>query len=368
MTDVVLVSAPFSGIEVHFRLLAGELARLPDVRVEAIWLDHEPIRWRWSPLRWNWLAAAAWSTSRSIAECRRCGFDPDVAMLNYVNPVWLRRRRRRLPPVVLHLDTTPLITSSMGIHYLQRHARHAAIEQVKRRLYRWAFAVPRRIIAVSELVRDSLVDDYGVDTSLVTVIPYPVDTEWWTRRVGDEARAGRLRVLFVGADWARKGGDVLLAAARHPALRTCEFHVVTRHPVPDAPPNVVVHLDVTPGSSRLFELFESASVFALPTLADLSPIVLTEAMAMELPVVTTDVGAISELVADGEDGFVVAIGDAGSFAERLRELVESPELRARMGRRARATVVEERSLATAVVRYLDVIRSARPAEVPSGSA
>jgi glycosyltransferase involved in cell wall biosynthesis len=209
---------------------------------------------------------------------------------------------------------------------------------------------------VSELVKSSLIDEYHVDDNDISVIRFPVDTTYWSRRCDD--RKDALRILFVGADLYRKGGDLVLAAARRREFAGCEFHIVTRSEVMDAPANVFVHHDVTPGSEQLRELFSSASIFVLPTLADLSPIVLAEAMAMELPVVTTEVGAISEQVEDGQNGYVVSPGDADAFRERLRALTDSSDLRESMGRRGRSKVEAEHSLATNVERYLDVLEEA----------
>ena len=109
-------------------------------------------------------------------------------------------------------------------------------------------------------------------------------------------------------EFERKGGLDLLATARLPELSTVEFHIVTKSAVRNAPPNVVVHRDLDPRSDALLELYASSSIFELPTMADYSPIAVCEAMAMELPVVTTAVGVVGEMVEDGVNGFVIPAG------------------------------------------------------------
>ena len=72
-----------------------------------------------------------------------------------------------------------------------------------------------------------------------------------------------------------------------------------------------------PNSPELIELYHGADVFCLPTLGDCLPMVLSEAGAVGLPLVSTDVGAISEIVRDGETGLLVPVGDADALAAAL---------------------------------------------------
>ena len=87
---------------------------------------------------------------------------------------------------------------------------------------------------------------------------------------------------------------------------------------------------------RLPELFQSASVFVMPSIEDGFGMVVYEAAACGVPVIATEnVGAA---LRDGIDGFVVPIRDAKSLAERITQLYEDPDLRERMGQSARAYV------------------------------
>lgn len=360
VTDCLVLSAPFGGIEVHFRLLARALAASDRIgRLDAIWLEHEPPERlsRRVPLRLSWYTAAAWATRRRLDALREAGSRPDVALANHVNPALFLDRTVRLPPLVVHLDTTPLVTASMGEQYLGRSERPAAVERAKLAVYRRTFAVPRRIAVSSRLAARSLVEDYEVDEAVVSLVPYSVDLERWTRRDPSAPRPDPPQVLFVGADFVRKGGDVLLAAARRPELAGCEIHVVTRTDVPDPPPNVVVHGALPAGSDALVERFAAASAFVLPTAADLSPVVLLEAMAMEVPVVSTRVGAIDELVDDDVNGYLVAPGDVDALTERLVALIDDPGRRDRLGRAGRERIVAEHSLARNVHRFLDLLEA-----------
>ena len=81
--------------------------------------------------------------------------------------------------------------------------------------------------------------------------------------------------------------------------------------------------------------YRRAHIFALPSHQEGFPLVVVEAMASGLPVVSTRVGAIPDVVRDGVDGFLVAARDAEALEARLRELAEDPALRERMGQAGR---------------------------------
>jgi GT2 family glycosyltransferase len=73
-----------------------------------------------------------------------------------------------------------------------------------------------------------------------------------------------------------------------------------------------------------------ADVFILPTLVDTAPLVVLEAMRAGLPIISTDVGAIPEIVLDGQNGLICAKGNPGQLAEKIRYLADRPELRKQM--------------------------------------
>ena len=77
----------------------------------------------------------------------------------------------------------------------------------------------------------------------------------------------------------------------------------------------------------------------LPSANEGTPVVAIEALAAERPVVATRVGGVPDVVDDGESGFLVAVGDIETTADRLEQLARDPELRARMGKAGRERVV-----------------------------
>lgn len=194
------------------------------------------------------------------------------------------------------------------------------------------------LVTWCEWARSSLIHDYGIDGSLITVIPPGVNLDLWPRPM-PRAAVRPIRILFVGGDFVRKGGEILLQAT--PGLGSdSELHLVTKDAIQPRPGLHVYH-DVVPNSELLKSLYASADIFVLPTLADCFPLVIQEAMAAGLPVIATNVGAIGEAVRDGETGILIPPNDVASLHSALHTLLCDGERRKDMGARGRA-VAESR--------------------------
>ncbi len=144
-----------------------------------------------------------------------------------------------------------------------------------------------------------------------------------------------VKLLFVGGDFERKGGPLLLDAFRTLPAGSAELHLVTRSAVtPSA--GVFVHHGMTPNQPELIDLFRDCDVFVLPTVAEAFGIVAVEASACGMPVVGTAVGGLTDVIVDGETGFLMPSGDGEVLAARLQQLVADATLRARLGAATRA--------------------------------
>ena len=95
------------------------------------------------------------------------------------------------------------------------------------------------------------------------------------------------------------------------------------------------------GQDEIRRHYAAADAFCLPSFAEGVPVVLMEAMAMRIPVVTSRLMGIPELVDDDEDGLLVQPGRADELATALERLARDPELRQRLGRRGREKVIAE---------------------------
>lgn len=160
-----------------------------------------------------------------------------------------------------------------------------------------------------------------------------------------------LEILAVGRLAPEKGLLGLLEAAAALARRGVAFRLVLIGGGPEEPAlrRAVealglagrVELRGPQPEAAVLEAMARAHAFALSSLMEGLPVVLMEALAMELPVVAPAISGIPELVVEGETGLLFPAGDWGRLAARLEELAGDAALRARLGRAGRARVLAE---------------------------
>ncbi len=341
--------------------------------LRAFLADETDLVTRWYPVDY---AAAGWwdrvplpSGARAAlagrAEARRIGRDGpvDAVVFNTQVPAVLGGRAARRPLHFLCTDVTPRQYDAMAAGYDHRPDRGPA-GLLKHRVNRHVFRSAACTFAWSSWVARSLVDDYGVDPARIEVIPPGVDTEAWRPR--DRARGpGPLKMLFVGGDFGRKGGDAVLSAYRSLAPGTAELTIVTRSRV-EAAPGVRVVDDVSANDPRLVELYASSDVFVLPSRAETFGIAYVEASASGLPVIAGRSGGVADIVVDGETGYVVPPDDTAALVDRIRRLAEAPELRDRLGSAGRRHAVEHFDGRRNAVRLAAVVRDAVGRRAPTG--
>jgi glycosyltransferase involved in cell wall biosynthesis len=240
---------------------------------------------------------------------------------------------KRVPSVV-SLDATPLQYDSLGEFY--KHAPGPApIERIKRVLNERAYNAAAHLVTWSQWAKDSLARDYGVEQGKVTVISPGIDLELWRVDRSREARPldSPVTFLFVGGDFERKGGGALLTAFRtaRDKIPGAKLLIVTKTLKDDfAEPGIEVFRGLTPNTPALRELYARADVFAFPTLGDCLPLAVMEALAAGLPVITSNVGALSEAVTDGICGLVVESDRSDSLTAAMVLLGVEPDMRIRM--------------------------------------
>jgi glycosyltransferase involved in cell wall biosynthesis len=255
-------------------------------------------------------------------------------------------------PVVLSTDGTPMNKRNMrGLYGLK--AENRAAEWMKRTLYREVFGRANAFVGWSTWAKQSFVEDYGCKDEDVAVIPPGIDLEQFAP--GD--RAHELpRILFVGGDFERKGGDLLLDVFRKRLRGKAELVLVTRSG-PPSEPGVSVHGDVQANSPELRRLYATSDIFALPTRADCYSIVAMEAMAAGIPVVATRVGGIPDVIRQEETGYLVEVDAAGALGDALEALVVDPARRRRMSEACRADAMRRFDIRENARRLFQFVRS-----------
>lgn len=263
----------------------------------------------------------------------------------------------RAVPTIISLDATPINYDTVGAFY--GHKSSGPLESLKFRANARAFSLATGLVTWCRWAKDSLVHDYGVPPEKITVIPPGVDLSLWPRRSSQSAHhpPRRLKLLFVGGDFKRKGGEVLLECFQRSFQERCELHLVTQEPVRPGP-NLFVYNGVKPKSETLTRLFAEADLFVFPTLADCAPVAVTEALAASLPVIATRVGAIPESVQDGKTGLLVDAGNAEQLRQALEWLTDHPEQRVEMGQLGRRLIEADYDAEKNCRRLLEVLKAA----------
>jgi glycosyltransferase involved in cell wall biosynthesis len=113
-----------------------------------------------------------------------------------------------------------------------------------------------------------------------------------------------------------------------------------------------------------FRLLAEAAIYVLPSYNEGVPISILEAMSVGLPIVTTPVGGIPDVIRDGEEGFLVPPGSIDQLAHRIIELLSSKDLRNRMGENARRRLRTEYSPEVSLGALMALYRSHGAQPVP----
>jgi glycosyltransferase involved in cell wall biosynthesis len=328
----------------HRALLANLKAALAlQKTVDPVWIPLEPYGDSWveriPQLRHKHALTFGLKARRFLREVQAKG-EVAACLMHTQRMAHLAVDRMRKVPTFLSIDATPIELDKFyrgGLHGLPSK-RDTLYWKVRDAIHRRTYAAARGIVTMSNAVSMSLTSQYGVDPADVLVLWPGVDVETWapleTRPPGDERR-----ILFVGAEFERKGGRLLLRWVNETARRDFRVDVVTQEPV-DPTPRVTVHNGFAPNQPGLVALIRQADLLVLPTRADMSPWVIAEAKAAGTAVISTTVGAIPELVRDGVDGWLVDPDDYTCLAGRLEEALGDSQRLHEFGLRAREDAME----------------------------
>lgn len=207
-------------------------------------------------------------------------------------------------------------------------------------------ALADTILVGSSFARESFIAE-GVPPEKLRVVPYGVDPQRFfpapdASAAKVEGRGGGLRSLFVGQICQRKGISYLLRAYQAFASQGTQLRLVGQllgNPASFVPyRHLFEHIPHVP-QQVLADVYRQSDVFVFPSLIEGLGLVVLEAMASGLPVITTPNGP-GDIVRDGVDGFVVPIRDPEAITEKLEYLRANPERRIEMGRNARRRALE----------------------------
>lgn len=181
----------------------------------------------------------------------------------------------------------------------------------------------------SDWAARSAIEDYGADPAETSVVSWGCNlAEVSASAMRSPDPSDPCRLLFIGGEWERKGGDVVLEAA---AMLRARGVPVVLDLVGAIPPGalpeglpVTVHGRLGKGSpeqlEKLLGLYRDSAFLYLPTRQDCTPMVFAEANAYGTPGVTRDTGGVASVVRHGENGLVLpGEASAADFAHAIEQ-------------------------------------------------
>jgi glycosyltransferase involved in cell wall biosynthesis len=261
----------------------------------------------------------------------------------------------------------PLVTTSQGgdFHGVREIGYGLGLNPDPAPKIRQAIRAARAVTCVSRMIRDRAVS-YGIPSDRLFDIANGVDLEWFDsledlslpEEMASIPSSARL-LLSVGRNHPKKRlEDVIRAFAYIAGQYDDLFCIIVGHGVPSLEPLVrelaverrVYLLEQIPKitshrwspdmrfpARELLAIYKRGHIFALPSLAEGFALVIAEAMAAGLPVITTDVPGNNDIVRHGENGFLVPVRSPQALAEQIGRLLDDPQLHARMSANARGT-------------------------------
>jgi glycosyltransferase involved in cell wall biosynthesis len=337
-----------------------------DAEVECVWapishfLDPDPYKKLPGPLGTRMVVARQ---ARPVMKQLRM---MDAVLFHAFEPyAWtaLRSLVHSRPAIVWSQDNPPLGDPSAHpqSHYGSEYARPGWRARIRFAFDRWCAGRTALFLPFSTWAADVLTRECHLSPERVHPIHTGLDLEVWPYvpiqrdPCGEETR--RQKILFVGGDFERKGGPLLLQAFARFAGRA-ELHIVTARPPAPLPEHVLVYGDLMPNDPRLRQLYADCDLFVLPTRADMSSWAALEAMATGRPVIVSGTGGIPDLIEEGMSGYLIPPDDRSALEDRMQRLLDEPDLRIQIGAAARSRVEERFNAAINVPRILNAMKHA----------
>ncbi len=234
-------------------------------------------------------------------------------------------------PIVLLEDAT---FASLNDYYPQYSGLPKRAVRSMNALSLSAIRKASMLIYTSAWAARSSIDDYHADPNKVHVVPLGANLEHAPAPeiIAQKKKSDRCRLLFIGFDWQRKGGDIafetLLALEQHgieAELIVCGCVPPRKFSHPRM--KVIPYLDKNDANQykELEQLYLSSDFLLLPTRNECFGLVFCEANAFGLPVVSTFTGGVPEVIREGENGFLLPLHARGSDYARVIARLYSDE-------------------------------------------
>ncbi|MDG7045071.1 MAG: glycosyltransferase family 4 protein [Nitrososphaerota archaeon] len=194
----------------------------------------------------------------------------------------------------------------------------------------------KAVVVWSRWARNGFIGD-GVERQKVRVINVPMSLP--TLTPNNIKRSG-LKVVFVGREPLRKGGDIAIRAFErlHADFNDTRLIYVGKLPLLRSKPDWMIHYQEV-SRPLLEKIYQDGDVFFLPTRSEAYGLGIVEAMSHGMPVVASSIASIPEIVEDGKSGYLAM--DLDGYISALEKLLEDPHRRETMGKNGAEKVRRE---------------------------
>jgi len=295
--------------------------------------------------------------------------------------------RTYAPAVINTHSSRDSWVASLAVRLTARNAvlvrtRHLSTPIARTFVTRFLYDVlPDAIVTTGEAIRTAMVRRHGFNPGKIVSIPTGIDTDVFSRKGGHTSIRAELGlpddaplvgIVAVLRGW--KGHEDFVEAARlvRQSVPDARFLIVGDGPYRSRVEAAIVgkgltdHIIMTGHRDDVAAVLRSLDVFVLSSFGHEGvPQAVLQALAMEVPVVASDVGGVAEAVRDGETGWLVPPRDPVAMASRITVLLSQPDLRRVMGKKGRELVEQDfrldRMLDSTLALYDRLIQKRLPA-------
>jgi glycosyltransferase involved in cell wall biosynthesis len=207
-------------------------------------------------------------------------------------------------------------------------------------IHKKIFHSQKYIFGLTDAVINQIAKDYHVSINKLRKAKLPFTSDLNLFVASPNREDNEVRILFVGGDFYRKGGDVLLNWFVNNYKPGLQMTMVTREPTMQTHPKVTFEKNVQYGQKKHIELFKNHDIFVLPTTCDGYPSVIGESACAGLAILTTKnaLGA-PEVVRDGINGYICSSQE--ELLNKLNTLITNKPLIESMKRKSRELMEKE---------------------------
>jgi glycosyltransferase involved in cell wall biosynthesis len=268
------------------------------------------------------------TASRYLSQTLHAG--PDAGL--QIGAMFNATARHPLIPRFCYLDSNSALSNKGGKESFGHHAK-TEYKELSFKREQDIYSSSLGLFAFSNYLKDSLVNDFGIPAKTIHTVYAGVNIKTPTRQ---SPAIKKPVILFIGRDFDRKGGPLLLTAFARVKRKIPNAKLIIAGCSPridEAGVEILGFIDKNSkaGENRLIHLYKQAAVFSMPSHFEPFGIVYAEAMHYGVPCVGVRHCAMPEIITDGITGLLTEPGNDRELADALITIIDNPALAKNMG-------------------------------------